>query len=90
MTNWMNFDGDVDEAPQSEGVYLLAERPSDSGIVYVGRADDLRQRLSQHPDPDNPCLGRKNSSYFAYEVTSNSESREQQLIDYHDPVCNRQ
>ena len=89
MYQWHNFPEDINNAPTSEGVYLLSETNSEYGIVYVGRSEDLRDRLSQHPDPDNPCLKRKNINYFAYEVTSNSESRESELIRKYDPECNR-
>lgn len=89
MYQWHFFPGDINKSPSSEGVYLLSETNSDDGIVYVGRADDLRDRLSQHPDPQNPCLQRKNINYFAYEITYNSESREQELISKYDPECNR-
>lgn len=87
MTEFYRFPGDVNKVPNSEGVYLLSETNSEDGIVYVGRADYLQERLSQHPDPNNPCLLRKNISYFAYEVTDKSEDREQELTDKHNPEC---
>ena len=89
MTEWKRFKEDLYEVPHREGVYLLAISPSDSGIVYIGRADDLNQRLSEHPDPNNPCLQRKSISHFAYEMSSNSDDRERELIDYYNPECNR-
>lgn len=89
MYNWYRFPESISNAPASEGVYLLSETASENGIIYVGRADNLRERLSQHPDPNNPCLQRKNISYFAYEITNDSENREQELIDQYDPPCNR-
>jgi len=89
MYGWYSFPGDIDKAPSSEGVYLLSETSSETGIIYVGRADNLRERLSEHPDPQNPCLQRKDIKYFAYEVTSDSERREGELISRYDPECNR-
>jgi len=89
MTGWRKFKADLREVPTSEGVYLLAETASESGVVYVGRADNLYERLSQHPDPKNSCLQRKSISYFAYEVNSDSEDKEQELISKYDPECNR-
>jgi len=89
MYNWYDFPEDIDEAPTSEGVYLLSETDSENGIVYVGRADNLRERLSEHPDPKNPCLQRKSINYFAYEVNNYSERREEELIGRYDPECNR-
>lgn len=87
MTGWYRFKEDVGLAPTSEGVYLLGDEDKD--VVYAGRADNLKDRLSQHPDSDNPCLQRKNIKYFAFEVTSNSEEREDELIEEYDPECNR-
>lgn len=87
--NWHDFPEEVNQVPTSEGVYLLSETDSENGIVYIGRADDLRKRLSEHPDPNNPCLQRKDINYFAYEVDNDSERREEELIDEYDPECNR-
>ena len=87
MTEWYNFPEDLNMAPTTEGVYLLGGTLQN--VVYVGRTDNLRERLSEHPDPKNPCLQRKNIKYFAFEKTSNSEEREQELIDKYDPECNR-
>lgn len=89
MYNWYNFPKDFEKAPSSEGVYFLSETDLESGIIYVGRADNLRERLSEHPDPKNPCLQRKNINYFSYEVINDSERREGELIDKYDPDCNR-
>jgi len=87
MTNWYNFSEDLNLVPSTEGVYLLGD--TYHNVVYAGRADDLRKRLSEHPDPQNSCLRRKNIEYFAFEENSNSESRETELIDKYDPECNR-
>jgi len=88
MTNWYNFPSQIGYAPTSEGVYLLGDQSE--VVIYAGRADSIRERLSTHPDPKNPCLGRKVIKYFAYEETSNSEVREQGLIDHYNPECNRE
>ncbi len=88
MYNWYSFPENIDKAPSSEGVYLLSETSSEDGIIYVGRADDLQKRLSEHPDPQNSCLQGKDINYFAYEVTSDSERREEELIDKYNPECN--
>ncbi len=88
MSYWYNFPGGVGNAPRHEGVYLLSETSSENGIIYVGRADNLYERLSDHPDPQNSCLQEKIISYFAYEVTSDSERRESELIQKYNPRCN--
>ena len=89
MLEFYKFPEDIDKMPNSEGIYLLSETDLESGIVYVGRTDDFNQRLSQHPDSENPCLQKENINYFAYEITNNSEDREQELIDEYYPDCNR-
>ena len=87
MPDWKRFKEDLDEAPTSKGVYLLGD--SLQNVIYVGRADNLQERLSQHPDPNNSCLQRKAIKYFAFEETFNSERREQELIEEYNPECNR-
>lgn len=86
MSNLYNFPDQIGFAPESEGVYLLYD--SSRIVVYVGRADNLRERLLQHPDPKNLCLQRVNITYFAFEETDNSEDREQDLINQYKPKCN--
>jgi len=86
---WYIFPEDVARTPIHKGVYLLSETNSEDGIIYVGQADNLRERLSRHPDPQNPCLQRKRISYFAYEVTDEPEERETELINKYNPECNR-
>lgn len=87
MIDWLKFPEDLNEAPNTEGVYLLGDVLQN--VVYAGRANNLWERLSEHPDSQNPCLRRKNIKYFAFEETSNSEEREQELIYEYDPECNR-
>lgn len=87
MSNWYRFKEDLYIAPTTEGVYLLGD--NSQVVIYVGRADDLQKRISEHPDPKNPCLQRKVIKYFAFEKTSNSEEEEQELIEEYDPECNR-
>lgn len=92
MLTWYRFKEDLDKASTSEGVYFLSETASEGGIVYIGKADGIngiRQRLSQHPDPNNPCLQEKAIRYFAYEVTNNSEVRERELLRDYNPECNQ-
>jgi len=88
MFNWYKFKEEIDDAPNSEGVYFLSESESEEGIIYIGRADDLNDRISQHPDPNNHCLQRKSIRYFAFEETFDPERREEALIKKYDPECN--
>lgn len=87
MFGWYRFPSQIDIVPRNEGVYLLANSKED--IVYVGRADNLQDRLRQHPDPKNLLLLLAGISLFAFEETNESEILEQKLIDYHRPRCNR-
>jgi excinuclease UvrABC nuclease subunit len=86
MSNWLNFERDLDSVPHLKGVYLLAD--VNKNIVYAGQTDDLHDRLMQHPDPKNPCLQRVGIYYFAYEINPNSDSREDYLISHYKPTCN--
>lgn len=87
MTDWYKFPEDLNIAPTTEGVYLLGGVLKN--VVYAGRSGNLRERLSEHPDPNSSCLQRKKIKYFSFEETSYSEEREQELVDKYDPECNR-
>ncbi|MBU1074629.1 hypothetical protein KJ705_00945 [Patescibacteria group bacterium] len=91
MNGWYNFRKDLLNVPHTEGVYLLSESdaPGIENAIYCGKADDIHDRLSSHPDPNNPCLQQKNIRYFAYEEINDSEARERELIDAYDFQCNR-
>jgi len=84
---WYRFKNDINFASTDEGVYLLGNYAQ--VVIYVGRTDNLRDRLEEHPDPDNPCLQGVGVSYFAFERTFDSKNREQEFIEYYDPECNR-
>lgn len=56
--------------------------------VYVGRGD-IRERLLAHLNDDNPCITREKPTHFVAGVTSQSESRERELILELNPICNR-
>ena len=72
--------------PNQIGVYGLFRH----GVwVYVGKAD-IRQRLLDHLNGDNPCITRENPTHWVDEVTSGDPSiRERQLITELQPVCNK-
>jgi len=86
MMNWHNLPEDLKLVPDTEGVFILGD--AYYNIVYVGRADNLNKRLSEQPDPQNPCLMRKDIQYFAFEENPNSEGRERELISEYNPECN--
>ena len=87
MAYWYKLPEEINVAPPTEGVYILGDAYQTP--VYVGRSDNLYERLSEHPDPNNDCLQRKGIRYFAFEETYNSGRREQELIKKYNPECNR-
>ena len=80
-------------------MYRLSEQTASRAlkVFYVGQAQALRDRLSDHPQvsEDNPCIKRKvrnSNCYFDYVVIHSKPERdrvEQQEINHHRPECNR-
>jgi hypothetical protein len=56
--------------------------------IYVGKGD-IRQRLLDHLNGDNPCITRQSPTHFVSEVTRDYDNREKQLIAELDPICNK-
>jgi len=57
--------------------------------VYVGKGD-IRQRLLDHLNGDNPCITKQGPTHWVDEVTNGDLSaREKQLIAELNPVCNQ-
>ena len=72
--------------PGQIGVYGLFKK---GAWVYVGKGD-IRQRLLDHLNGDNPCITRENPTGWVAEQTSGDPSaRERELILELRPVCNR-
>ena len=73
-------------APESSGVYGLFN----AFWIYLGEADDLRARLLEHLDGDDPCIVRFQPSGFAFELASPNDRRRRhdQLIKELQPLCN--
>lgn len=76
---------------------ILALTPGRMGVyglfagkqwVYVGRGD-IRQRLLDHINGDNPCITRNAPTLWVFEVTGNHEAREKDLIRELSPLCNQ-
>src|SRR6266436_10063241 len=61
----------LQNAPESPGVYGLYN----AFWIYIGEAENLRARLLQHLDGDDPCIVRFQPSGFAFELTPPSERR---------------
>lgn len=82
------------------GVYRLSYKKADNGgfyVFYVGRAEDIKQRLNQHlSNEENVCiknyLDRKECSFRYAEITKEDirKAAERQLYNYYEPFCNEQ
>lgn len=72
--------------PNQIGVYGLFKQ----GVwIYVGKGD-IRQRLLDHLNGDNPCITKERPTHWVDEVTSGDPSdREKQLILELNPICNK-
>jgi len=68
------------------GVYGLLK----TGVyIYIGKGD-IRQRLLDHFNGDNPCISRHQPTHWVGEVvTGDPSSREETLIMEINPVCNQ-
>ncbi len=68
------------------GVYGLFKQ----GVwIYVGKGD-IRQRLLDHLNGDNPCISNQQPTHWVDEVISGDPSeREKQLIQELRPICNQ-
>jgi hypothetical protein len=59
--------------------------------IYIGEADDLRERLMKHFDGDSPCIARYAPTRFVFELIDDPTAREaryRELVRQHGPVCN--
>ncbi len=56
--------------------------------IYVG-SGDIRQRLLDHLNGDNPCIVSERPTAYVTEPTSNYIEREKQLIAELETACNR-
>ena len=71
--------------PGQMGVYGLYKQ---GGWAYVGKGD-IRQRLLDHLNGDNPCITRQSPMHWVAEVTPGDPSaRERQLTLELQPSCN--
>lgn len=68
------------------GVYGLSI--NQDGWVYVGKGD-IRQRLLDHLNGDNPCITRNGPTHWVDWVTGNMDAIEKALILELKPSCNK-
>jgi hypothetical protein len=71
--------------PNQLGVYGLFKQGQ---WIYIGKGD-IRQRLLDHLNGDNPCITRQAPTHFVAEVTPSMDERERQLISEFQPTCNQ-
>ncbi len=72
-------------SPNQMGVYGLF-RPGH--WIYIGKGD-IRQRLLDHLNGDNPCILGEGPTHWVDEVTPLMDAREKQLILELKPSCNQ-
>jgi len=72
--------------PNQNGVYGLFKKDA---WVYIGKGD-IRQRLLDHLNGDNPCVLQLQPTHWVDEVITGDPSiRERELIDELQPICNQ-
>lgn len=71
--------------PNQSGVYGLFKKDA---WIYVGKGD-MRQRLLDHFNGDNPCITRESpTSWMAEKISGDPSAREKELILELKPICN--
>jgi hypothetical protein len=60
-------DSVVENAPRRSGVYGLYS----ALWIYIGEADDLRERFMEHFNGDGPCTRGYVPTYFVFELIDN-------------------
>ena len=73
-------------APESSGVYGLFS----AFWIYIGAAENIRERILKHLDGDDPCIVRYRPSGFAFELAAprNRHHRRMYLMKELQPLCN--
>jgi len=56
--------------------------------VYIGKGD-IRKRLLEHLNGDNPCITRSRPTHWVDIVTNNMDATEKALIVEFNPTCNK-
>ncbi len=70
--------------PGQKGCYGLSRGDT---WVYVGKGD-IRDRLLDHLNGDNPCITREKPTHWVDVVTDDMDAREKALIRELGPICN--
>lgn len=72
-------------APDQQGVYGLFKT---NVWVYIGKGN-IRQRLLDHYNGDNPCITREAPTHWIAEPCRNTDEREEDLLREIPTVCNQ-
>jgi len=72
--------------PNQNGIYGIFR---ENIAIYVG-SGDIRSRLLDHWNGDNPCITQHEPNLWAAEVTKGELTpREGELIREYEPICNK-
>lgn len=79
--------------PGQPGVYgFFQQQQNGRAWVYVGESDDIRRRLLEHLNGDNPCINRYWPTHWVDQVVQGGRdvrrAREKVLIAEYNPACN--
>lgn len=81
----------IGQIPESaKGVYGIYNSNT-MKYVYIGKGE-IRSRLRAHfnGSDGNPCILRSGPTHFVYDITSNADALETELIRDFSPPCNTQ
>jgi hypothetical protein len=75
----------IRNAPESSGVYGLFS----AFWIYIGSAENIRERILKHLEGDDPCIVRYRPSGFAFELALPREryQRRMYLMKELQPLC---
>ena len=73
------------------GCYGIVRKNNDGSWtwIYVGKGDDIRARMLEHVNGDNPRITRKRPTHWVGMVTNDNDDEEKRLILALNPVANR-
>jgi excinuclease UvrABC nuclease subunit len=84
-------------SPKESGVYGLFESQSEDGLIYIGCASSIRERLTGYWNTnfaDDPC--KRATIVYKREVTSDYKNKEKELLEQYKnehngklPRCNQ-
>jgi GIY-YIG catalytic domain len=88
--NWYSYTGLAvgQNAPEASGVYAIA---NGSTWIYIGETNNIKRRLMEHLNGDNPCILIRSPDRFSFEFHGGLArvSRQNELILELRPACNQ-